>query len=498
MDPGTSVDPSPALVHTQSQPFTNPISSSGPAASRGVPELIPVVGASSLGNSVTPEVSPLPQSRFEPPTVQLKWVPKAVKKAQSKALMVRDESQAGFGNLAVNPILGQILGAMVRPHFSGRVEDWQQFAKDWLEYVKVLTSMVPPGQEMPDILLLQALKGCLDEITRQELQKLMEENPELTYTLFWAQLQAEFGGDVNHQHRAAWKKVQLDSKTPLTFQSWRKFWMEFDLKKQRVEDRTEGEEYELIFKQLPEKWRVEVAKEEGRRRKRQFWVRISNLHGLTPEDVKRNFQQILDAPLESVKLVSGGYLLECGEEKIRQKALAMDGDELGGVVIKVTPVEKKMDGDEILKFVAQRLRELDELRNLEESLGLRGKERPEPVQSPMLKWGKAPKVQQVADNGADVCLPVSPPLQVTPSWMEYVDYTNFNPPEQSQWVQGVAKGKGGKGFVPAPGYFKGKGKGNGKGKGKGGSWGGRGESSQRVGPQVSAPHRPLLPLDLLS
>ena len=77
--------------------------------------------------------------------------------------------------------------------------------------------------------------------------------------------------------------------------------------------------------------------------------------------------------------------------------------------------------------------------------------------------------------------------------MEYVDYTNFNPPEQSQWVQGVAKGKGGKGFVPAPGYFKGKGKGDGKGKGKGGSWGGRGESSQRVGPQVSAPPPPSAP-----
>ena len=106
--------------------------------------------------------------------------------------------------------------------------------------------------------------------------------------------------------------------------------------------------------------------------------------------------------------------MECEEEKIRQKALAMDGDELGGVVIKVTPVEKKMDGDEILKFVAQRLRELDELRNLEESLGLRGKEKSEPVQSPMLKWNKAPKVQQVdilmqtADNGADVCLQASP------------------------------------------------------------------------------------------
>ena len=91
--------------------------------------------------------------------------------------MVRDEMQnAGFGNLALNPIFAQILGTMVPPKFSGLADDWQQFAKEWQEYVRVLGT-IAVGGELPDVLLLQALKGCLDDATKKELQKLMEQNP---------------------------------------------------------------------------------------------------------------------------------------------------------------------------------------------------------------------------------------------------------------------------------------------------------------------------------
>ena len=68
--------------------------------------------------------------------------------------------------------------------------------------------------------------------------------------------------------------------------------------------------------------------------------------------------------------------------------------------MKVTPLERKMDGSELMKFIAQRLKDQEDLKNLEASLGLVSESKPEP--SPevtpqpsvpqFLKWGKPAKV----------------------------------------------------------------------------------------------------------
>ena len=100
----------------------------------------------------------------------MKWTPKAAKKEeQKKVRMVRDEMDVK-GNLFMNPLLVQILGGLQKPKFSGKVDDWPQFFKEWQEYVRVLSSMVP-GEGIPDVLLLQILKACLDEQTKRELQQ---------------------------------------------------------------------------------------------------------------------------------------------------------------------------------------------------------------------------------------------------------------------------------------------------------------------------------------
>ena len=221
----------------------------------------------------TPGAPPPTTSIQEAPSVLFKWTPKGNKTtAQAKVLMVRDESQGPlFGQMAMNPILMSILGQMGQPKFSGNRDDWPQFAKDWQEYVRILTSFMPGGG-FPDVLLLQALKGCVDEATKRELQRLMEKDPQLTYALFWAQLQQDFEGDTNLQHRAAWERVVLDPQAPLTAQTWRQFCTEFVLKGQRVEDKGDGEDYKLIFKQLPPEWRREADREGNKRKSKQFCV----------------------------------------------------------------------------------------------------------------------------------------------------------------------------------------------------------------------------------
>ena len=417
---------------------------------------------------------------LETPKVSaMKWVPKSAKHkgTQGNVSMVNDDNVGG--NVLLNPLLSQIVGQLSKPKFGGKVDDWPQFYKDWTEYVRILRSLMP--NQLPDCILLQALKGCLDENTKKELQRKKEANPQLTYTQFWGDLQSEFEGDVNFRHRSAWERVQLTNGQMNTI-NWRKFCTEFELLKQRVEDRTEQEEYKLIFKQLPEEWRVQVAREESNRRKYKFWVRVSNVIGYSPGELKTNLEAILQVQLNKVILTSSGYLVECGSEITRQTVLEMDGDDIDDRAIRVSKVDKKMDGTEILNFIAERLREMDDLRGLEESLGVK---RPEKrSEGPPMKWAPKPKLVHEIVEGpkaqswpspeaevptespeANVCWPnvetVDPPLEE--KWDSYYTWV------QEVQVKGTGPGKG-----KGKGEGKGKGKGNGKGTGRGkgnGEWG---------------------------
>ena len=68
--------------------------------------------------------------------------------------------------------------------------------------------------------------------------------------------------------------------------------------------------------------------------------------------------------------------------------------------MKVTPLEKEMDGSELMKFISQRLKDQEDLKNLEASLGLVSESKPEPspeiIPQPSVpqffKWGKPSKV----------------------------------------------------------------------------------------------------------
>jgi len=48
----------------------------------------------------------------------------------------------------------------------------------------------------------------------------------------------------------------------------------------------------------------------------------------------------------------------------------VDGDDIDNVVIRVTRLDKRMDGDEIISYITEKLRYKDDLNRLESSLGL--------------------------------------------------------------------------------------------------------------------------------
>ena len=175
-------------------------------------------------------------------------------------------------------------------------------------------------------------------------------------------MQDEFSGDSTHQHRSAWHKIKLDTTPPLTGDKWKRFQREFELRKGRVIDWTETEEYDLLFNQLPENYQLRVATEESKRRKDQFWVKVTNITGLTGSELQREFSDMLEGNIRRVEEAPKGFLVECGSDRTKRRFLGMDGYEVNGQKIRVSRVEKKLRGTEIFTLVGEDLKIYDEIR----------------------------------------------------------------------------------------------------------------------------------------
>ena len=72
-----------------------------------------------------------------------------------------------------NPISQQVLRNVVAPKFSGKSQDWTQFAQNWEQYLRKISM----GQQVSDSLKLELLETVLDEINQKQLKlKQMELN----------------------------------------------------------------------------------------------------------------------------------------------------------------------------------------------------------------------------------------------------------------------------------------------------------------------------------
>ena len=149
--------------------------------------------------------------------------------------------------------------------FSGQQgRDWQQFVREWKPYERILEQAYPPA--LWNAVKLETLKGLLDRTTLTDFQARFEASGEVTFESFWDQIDREFGRDATHQNKQAWLRVRLNiSGKRLTSSEWRDFEKEFVLRRNRVTDRTEAQEYELLMAQLPRYWGDEVAKAEGKK-----------------------------------------------------------------------------------------------------------------------------------------------------------------------------------------------------------------------------------------
>ena len=96
------------------------------------------------------------------------------------------------------------------------------------------------GLTPPDSLLLRDLQKCLDQSDQTLMELRKEHNPHLSFKDYFAELQSLYDRDSVAQSRMAWEMVKLPS-GELTLDKWLGFLREFQLKRDRVEDRTPQE-----------------------------------------------------------------------------------------------------------------------------------------------------------------------------------------------------------------------------------------------------------------
>ena len=167
--------------------------------------------------------------------------------------------------------------------------------------------------------------------TRKQIERRLEANPQLGYQAIWAELDREFGRDASTQARRVWESVRLSLESgELTIAAWRKFQTDFELARDRVEDRTQQEEYRQIWSQLPEHWQKEVKKEESRRARDHFFVRISNLPRASVHDVRELTEDIVNVRATEVTEEGGSFLVGCNTEGDQARVLDLHGGEVEG------------------------------------------------------------------------------------------------------------------------------------------------------------------------
>jgi hypothetical protein len=115
----------------------------------------------------------------------------------------------------------------------------------------------------------------------------------------------------------------------VTLAEWDVFTEKFKLMRNRVVDRTESEERNLLMKQLPSFWIKLVGWEDQKKRSKNWSVRISNLPEMSLDDVQHELEEALGCRLNRPTPTTGGIIIACRDENVAQRLLDLAGDDLG-------------------------------------------------------------------------------------------------------------------------------------------------------------------------
>ena len=259
-------------------------------------------------------------------------------------------------------------------------------------------------------------------------------------------------------------ELRPDSNGVLNQGAFTKFSGEFKVHRNRVGDWTPAEEYQLLTNSLPPYWLGELKKEEDKRRRSKYWVKMSQMPDITVAELKDALDQMQLKPKE-IKTTDGGFLVLARDEDGRAELEKLTGMELSGKIIRVSRHQPRMTGDEIIQWMDRQLRVRDEVR---EVVALQERRRAPPrFQDPLFPeaahqiYGGAPQAFQAPTQAAVMAAQVEAPPPPQPA-RETRKETKSSPPTVSPPQP-----------VQAQGYSQPtQGGGRGRGKGKGGESGG--------------------------
>ena len=176
--------------------------------------------------------------------------------------------QMGLSSGLIHPLLLGVQGQ--RPTLSQKHQGgWTTFKKKWEQHMQMVMAC-NKGNPIPDMLLLQYFSQTLDSTDQLLLENMSEKNPNITFGEVWDYLSSLYNRDTQAQLRMAWENVRLQEGA-LTLEKWLNFQREFQLKRDRVEERTPQEEYKLLMRSLPKEWQKKVLEEEAKRASTNSW-----------------------------------------------------------------------------------------------------------------------------------------------------------------------------------------------------------------------------------
>ena len=330
-------------------------------------------------------------------------------------------SQPQIGMAPVHPVVVSQWQKLKRPLFSGLPEDVAKFVRDWTERETLIRSS--SNFPVTDFSMLMEFRSCLDEATAETLKSRMDLEPGLTYNQYWDSFRQEWGQDAQKQNRADWQKIRLECTGPagaeVSLSNWRKFQAKFLAARRRVSDRTQAEEYRMIFTQLKPHMQEQLLREQAKRRTSRPWVSVAISENVRIVDLLEALTGWYGETLPEHFSTKTGCVFKCTENRQRERLIHFTGYEFDGIPMDISRFEYEMCAEEIFEFFLNRLKLAQELTATRESFGQTvessvsdTKPKPE-VKIKVAVVEAQPKVQAATDTPRPEPEPQAPPKQDT-------------------------------------------------------------------------------------
>jgi hypothetical protein len=270
-------------------------------------------------------------------------------------------------------LLNDIIKSHIIKKFSGRPEDFDEFARQWDRLLGLISDSM--GKEaLSDAYCLAKIQEYLDPASLALLETRRLQNPNLGYYDFWDEFKGRYQKDVQASYRRNWQQVRLNQAGKrLTLQEWLEYQSKYLGKRQLVDNWSAEEDHAMVYSSLPRYYKEKVKQETADRRENKKLVRISctakaPIHQALQGLRKHGFTwQVVRADAHSA-------IVQVADEATKATLLGWDQGGFAGGFLKIQPVQYEMTGDDILQFI-QGLLEFDQEFEMKETcFALQGRE----------------------------------------------------------------------------------------------------------------------------